>query len=245
MPDGVLDLDLVEHGAVVELDEERVADGALRGVVVVDAEALVLDAEDLGPECVDARVGGGFVGAGRWLGRSGILKGNVIDGRKMVDSLALRGQLAKDQRVRDHVVDRVVAVGEVVQRSLLVDDAHGGLLRADADALDVRGGLALRLERRVDRVRGLDGRLRVELGRVRDLEEHVLHDVRRVRDLELERLALEEHVVEAPGLGCQNAWNTDLTALDKEREVDGTAASVACCPGLARAGVGCVAVGTK
>ena len=70
MPDGVLDFDLVEHGAVVELDEERVADGALRGVVVVDAEALVLDAEDLGPEGVDARVGGGFVGAGRWLGRS-------------------------------------------------------------------------------------------------------------------------------------------------------------------------------
>ena len=77
VPDGVLDLDLVEHGAVVELDEERVADGALRGVVVVDAEALVLDAEDLGPECVDARVRGGFVGAGRWLGRSVFMQEEV------------------------------------------------------------------------------------------------------------------------------------------------------------------------
>ena len=73
----VLDLDLVEDGAVVELDEERVADGALRGVVVVDAEALVLDAEDLGPECVDARVRGGFVGAGRWLGRSVFMQEEV------------------------------------------------------------------------------------------------------------------------------------------------------------------------
>ena len=77
MPDGVLDFDLVEHGAVVELDEERVADGALRGVVVVDAEALVLDAEYLGAQRVDARVRGGFVGAGRWLGRSVFMQEEV------------------------------------------------------------------------------------------------------------------------------------------------------------------------
>lgn len=63
--DGVLDLDFVEDGAVVELDEEGVADGALLRVVVVDAESLVFDAEDLGAEGVDARVGGGGVGAGR------------------------------------------------------------------------------------------------------------------------------------------------------------------------------------
>jgi len=46
--DGVLDLDLVEHGAVIELDKQRVADGALLGVMIVNAEAVVFDAEDFG-----------------------------------------------------------------------------------------------------------------------------------------------------------------------------------------------------
>lgn len=63
VPHGVLNLDLVEHGAVVERDEERVPDGALGGVVVFRAVARVLDAVDLGPEGVDARVRGGGVRA--------------------------------------------------------------------------------------------------------------------------------------------------------------------------------------
>jgi len=46
--DRVLDLDLVEHGAVIELDKQRVTDGALLGVMIVDAETAVLDAEDFG-----------------------------------------------------------------------------------------------------------------------------------------------------------------------------------------------------
>ena len=54
----VLDLDLVKDGAVVELNQESIADGALFGVVVLDAELGVFDAVDLGAECVDAGVGG-------------------------------------------------------------------------------------------------------------------------------------------------------------------------------------------
>ena len=98
MTDGVLDFDLVEHGAVVELDEERVADGALLGVVVVDAELLVLDTVDLGAECVNAGIGSSGVGAVEcvsertwWVGRR--------------DALGLGGEFTKDQRVGDHVVD--------------------------------------------------------------------------------------------------------------------------------------------
>ena len=60
----ILDFDFVEDGAVIEFDEEGVADGALLGIVVVDAELLVFDTVDLGTECVDARVGGSGIGAG-------------------------------------------------------------------------------------------------------------------------------------------------------------------------------------
>jgi len=55
----------------------------------------------------------------------------------------------------------------------------------------------------VEGVGNLDGRLGVELCGEGDLEENVLHDVGSVGALELERLALEEDVVEAPGLGGQ------------------------------------------
>lgn len=58
VPDRVLDLDLVEHRTVLQLDEQRISDRAFFRVVVVDAEILILDTMDLGTKCVDARVGG-------------------------------------------------------------------------------------------------------------------------------------------------------------------------------------------
>ena len=79
----VLDLDLVQNSAIVELDEKRVADGALGRLVVLDAESLVLNAGDLGPQLVDARVLSSLVG------------------------VRLGGEVAVDERVGDHVVDVV------------------------------------------------------------------------------------------------------------------------------------------
>ncbi len=84
----------------------------------------------------------------------------------------------------------MVAICEVVERALLVDDADGRVLCADTHALDVVSGLAELLEFVVQDVSSFDGRLRVELGGEGDLEEHVLHDVRAVGNLELEGLAL-------------------------------------------------------
>ena len=85
----------------------------------------------------------------------------------------------------------LLAVGEVVQRPLLVDDTDGSLLCADADTLDFLGGLTQFLKLRVDRVCGLNCSLSVELGRVGDLEQNILHDIGAVRTLEFEGLALE------------------------------------------------------
>lgn len=153
--DGVVDVDFGEDGAVVEGDGEGVRDEALlcRGgpcarvryscsgglnreglhtrVVVVGGELLVLDTlhlrkvstprsrvsnsvnpselawtTHLGTELVDARVGGDLV--------------RVVLGR----------ETAKDERDGDHVLDRVVAVGKVVQRARLVNDAD--LLASDS-----------------------------------------------------------------------------------------------------------------
>ena len=97
-----------------------------------------------------------------------------------------------------------LSVSEVGKRTFLVDDPHSGLLRPDLDALDVIRGLPESLELFVEGVSNLYGCLGMELCGEGDLEEDVLHDVRSVRALELERLALEEDVVEAPCLGGQD-----------------------------------------
>lgn len=153
--------------------------------MVVGGEGLVLDAlhlqawyisvntqnpsstrspdTNLGAQSVDPRVGGDRV------------------------RVVLGGQATKDERNRDHVLDRVVTVGKVVQRARLVNDAdlhaerseagmsanerpplwqhdsgpYRGLLRADLDVLDVVRRLAHVLELLVHDVRSLGGRLGV------------------------------------------------------------------------------------
>ena len=95
----------------------------------------------------------------------------------------------------------LLSVSEVGKRSLLVDDPHGCLLCPDPDALNVIRRLSESLEFIVEGVGNFNSGLRVELGRERDLEENILHDVRSVGTLELKFLALEEDIVEAPGLG--------------------------------------------
>ena len=126
--------------------------------------------------------------------------------------LALRSKFAVDERVCNHVADRMarrdndmsvcifcstsneglLAVSEVVEGALLVDDADGGLLGADTDGLDIVSGLAERFQFVVHDVRSLNRRLGMEFGGVRDLEEDILHHVRAIWPLELERFALQD-----------------------------------------------------
>src|SRR2546428_8421410 len=82
----------------------------------------------------------------------------------------------------------------------------------------------------------------MEFRRVGDLEQHVLHHVAAERALELERLALEEHVVEAPGLGGERRRVTHLPGPGDEREPYRARSGIARGPALARAGVRRVAV---
>ena len=107
VPNRILDLDLVKHRAVVQLDEQRVSDRAFFRVVVVHAEALVLDTMDLGTECVDARVSGRLVRAAV----VGIDRSNNVSfvrgEDKRENGLALGVEVSVNEWVRDHIVDCV------------------------------------------------------------------------------------------------------------------------------------------
>jgi len=239
--EGSLDNDLRQDGAVVELNGETVADGAQGRVMVVLGELGILDALDALAEVLDERGGGGLAAV------------DVVAG----------GQAAEDEHGGGHVLDAVVAVGEVVHGlELLVDDADASLVGAAGDGLDVGSRLAHLLELVVDLLGRLDGSLGVELGyeqsdivtlvgdlgrhtRIGDLEKHILHDVAAIGALELELLALKEDIVEAPGRGRQDGRNAGLALEDLQGEVDGTLAGITGSPRLAGHGVGRVAVGTQ
>ena len=74
-------------------------------------------------------------------------------------------ETVEDEHGRDHVLDAVVAVGEVVHGFvLLVDDADAGFVGADDDGCDVGGGFGAGEEGGVDFFGGFDGGLGVEFG---------------------------------------------------------------------------------
>src|SRR6267142_6191955 len=134
----------------------------------------------------------------------------------------------------------VVAVGRIRERPPLVDDADGRLVSSYANAFYLVYSI---FHQRVKLHGAFHCRLRVELRRIGDLEQHVLHHVAAERALELELLALEEHVVEAPGLGSERRRVTHFAGLGDEREPYRPRSSVARGPAFARAGVRRMAVG--
>lgn len=74
--------------------------------------------------------------------------------------------------------------------------------------------------------------------RERDLEQNVLHDVLLEGALELERLALEQDVVETP-LGSRESSLVAHLALQRHKsQTNTTGSSVTSSPGLARTSVG-------
>ena len=210
-----------QSAAVVERHRQRVGNAAFFGVVVVAGEAAVFHAMDFGAQRVDARIG-----------RHTVL---------VVGS----GQVAKDQRHRHHVLDAVVTVGFVVQRPLLVDDADAGFVRADGDLLDVFDRLAGALESLVQRDGGFHCGLAMELRREADFEQHVFRYIAAVRTLEFEGLALEKHVIKAPGLGREGRRVAHLAGLGDQRQTDGAAGGIARRPALAAARVGGMAVSAQ
>ena len=87
-----------------------------------------------------------------------------------------------NQRHGDHVLNAVIAIGGVIERTFFIDDPNCRFVRADRDLPDVLDFPTRLRERRVQDHCGFHGRLRVEFSRERNLEEHVFHHIRTVRD---------------------------------------------------------------
>jgi hypothetical protein len=137
-----LNSDLVEDGAVVELDGEGVGDGAELRVMVILGVLRILNTLDLLSERLDQRRGGSLTTVG------------VVGGL----------ETAEDEHGGAHVLNAVVTVGKVVHGlELLVDDADASLVSSACDGLDVSSRLALRLEKVVNLLGSLNSGLRVEL----------------------------------------------------------------------------------
>lgn len=137
-----LNSDLIEDGAVVELDGKGVGDGSELGVMVILGVLRILNTLDLLTERLDERRGGSLTTV------------SVVGGL----------ETAEDEHSGAHVLDAVVTVGKVVHGlELLVDNADTSLVGSASDGLDVSSRLALRLEDVVNLLRSLDGSLGVEL----------------------------------------------------------------------------------
>jgi hypothetical protein len=91
----------------------------------------------------------------------------------------------------------------------------------------------------------LHGGLGMELGGEGDLEEHLLHHIRAVRALELELVALEQRRRRNPTWRCQHAGIAHLARHGRSGQPHGAGGGIARRPGLARAGIGGMAVGAQ
>ena len=141
MPQRGLHHHFLKYSAVVQMDGQGVGNVSEGLVVVVLRELRVLDA-------LDACAEGLHKGGGSGLGAVGVV-GCV--------------EAVEDEHGGDHVLDAVVAVGEVVHGlELLVNDADAGFVCADCDVLDVFGGFTPFFKLSMDMFRGFNGGLGVE-----------------------------------------------------------------------------------
>ena len=97
----------------------------------------------------------------------------------------------------------------------------------------------------MQRHRALHRGLRVELRRKADLEQHVFHHVAAERLRQRERLALEQHVLETPGLRAQRRWIAHFALQREQRVAHRAAGGIAGRPALARTGVRRVTIGAQ
>ena len=88
------------------------------------------------------------------------------------------GEFAEDQTDGGHILNAVIAVGGIVQRPGLIDDADRRFMSSDYDLVDLLNAilhLIVQVESRLHRG------LRMKLGRKRNFKQHILHHVRSER----------------------------------------------------------------
>ncbi len=133
----------------------------------------------------------------------------------------------------------MIAVRGIGQRPRLVDDAYARFLSLDDYAVDL---IELGSDLRMQGHGRFDRSLCVELGWERYLEKYVLHHIAAEGLRQRQRLAFEEHVLEAPCLGRQRRGIPHLTLEREERMTHRATGRIACGPTLAGSGIGSVTV---
>src|SRR5690606_11231432 len=103
----ILDLNLIQYSAVLESNCDGIADRSLLGVVVISCIPRLFHTFNLLAEGVNARIS-----------RDGI---GVVGGR----------ETAKDEGNGNHVLNAVIAISIVVERTLLVNNTDGSFLSPD------------------------------------------------------------------------------------------------------------------
>src|SRR5688572_27887913 len=147
----------------------------------------------------------------------------------------IRRQVAEDETDGGHVLQTVIAIGWIVERSRFIDDAYRGFVRGNPNLLDsFKSVTNLLVQPQGAFHRGLS----VKLRRIGNLEKNVLHHVGAEGPAQLEWSAVKQHVIEAPLFSRQRRRIADLAAHCHERETYSSAGGIAGRPGFARAGIG-------
>src|SRR4030095_9280941 len=107
--DGILDSDFFGSRSVFEENLNRVGDGAFLWIKIILRVTGILDADHLVGEPFDARIAGDII------------------------FVVIRREFAEDQSDGGHVLNTVIAVRWIMQRSGFVDDSDRRLLGNDRD----------------------------------------------------------------------------------------------------------------
>ena len=113
MPNREVHFDTIGAAAIFKENLHRVTDVALLRIEIVFRVLLVLNDFHLFAQRIDARIAGDVV------------------------FVVCRSQATKDQRHGGHVLNAVITICRIIERSGLVNDAHACFLRFDNDFLDV------------------------------------------------------------------------------------------------------------
>jgi hypothetical protein len=107
---GVLNFDFFKDRSIIEFNQEGISNGSLGGIMVINAEAFVFNAEDFGPQCIDTRVSSRIVVA-TWQRSDSAHR--LKHSNKKKNLLAFRGKFTEDKGIGNHVVNGMAGEGGI------------------------------------------------------------------------------------------------------------------------------------
>ena len=94
-----------------------------------------------------------------------------------------RPQRTVDQTDRDHVLQTMISIGRIPQRTRLINDSHCRFLGRNLDTLNL---VETTFYLWMQTYGGFDGRLSMKLRRERNFEQNVLHNITVKRSCQLD-----------------------------------------------------------